>query len=368
MKIKSSNTTNSSIVAMGSRLAKAMEDTGNEYLMLNRGVNSVVNINLQDVVNEIDFNSTQIQVYPGTKGKIHLRKAINEEYFNNQALLDNILVTAGGISGLDICFQNLDVNEVLFPPFFWGTYKQLANLRKLHFSTYKSYKELGNSAKNLSNKAIIICDPGNPLGEKYPDAKLIELIKILNDKGASILFDSPYRRLFYDRSDTFYQQLMQLENVIIIESFSKSVGLSGQRIGFIHSSNTDFTSEAALRLMYATNGINSFAQELVTKLLASSAGILAVKEFKQHTTIDIKSNVNYLKNNGLLADNFYAESLPLGIFSVVRFAPEKLFEHRIGSVGLDYFVNEPFEGIDNYSRILVSYPHEKFVSFFQTLI
>ncbi len=309
MNIKPSNTSNSSILAMGASLQKAINETGKEYLFLNRGVNSVVNIDLRDVIKDIDFNSNDIQVYPGSKGKIELRNAINGEYFSDRADLDNIIITGGGISGLDVCIQNMDVDEILLPPFFWGTYSQLCNLRKVSFSSYQSYNQLASQSSALYGKAVIICDPGNPLGDKYPDNKLIELIKILNKNDVVVLFDSPYRRLFFNRTDDFYSQLLNLENVIIIESFSKSLGLSGQRIGFIHSTNKEFISEAALRIMYATNGINSFAQVLVSNLLSSQSGKLAVSDFKERTTIDIDKNIKFLTQNNLLANEFYKKEL-----------------------------------------------------------
>lgn len=353
---------------MGNRLSQAIKETGEEYLLLNRGVNSVVNIDLNPIIEQIDFNSNDIQVYPGSKGKIELRKAINEEYFNNEADVNNIIITGGGISGLDIAIQNIEVDKFYFPKFFWGTYAQLMSLRKSKFNNYTSYDELNTIAKSLKGNAVIICDPGNPLGNKYSDHLLIEVIQNLNNSRAIVLFDSPYRRLFYDRSDSFYQKLLALENVIIIESFSKSVGLSGQRIGFMHTANKAFNAEALLRIMYATNGVNSFSQILIAKLLGSSIGQKSISDFKSKTTADIAKNITFLKENSLLANNLYKDSNPIGIFTVINKSPEELFKHRIGSVGLDYFVNKPFEGIENLSRISVSYPHEKFVSFFRTLI
>jgi len=366
--VKLSNTTQSSIVAMGTRLAKAMKETGNEYLMLNRGVNSVVNIELTEVIKTIDFNSTDIQVYPSTNGKMELLKAINQEYFANQASEKNILVTGGGISGLDISLQNIQVDKVWLPPLFWGTYSQLLSLREISFTCYPNYNWLTENASKLSGNAVIICDPGNPAGEKYPDALLLELIRKLNNNGVIVLFDSPYRRLFYDQTDTFFQELMNLEHVIIIESFSKSLGLSGQRIGFIHNTQQSFIYEASLRLMYATNGVNAFAQVLVTRLLTSTEGIKAVNDFKKATTEHIAANLAFLEENKLLAGRFYHDSKPMGIFAIVNRSPEELFQNRIGSVGLDYFTLEPFEGMENLSRILVSYPHEKFVSFFRCFL
>jgi len=368
MQIKLSNTKNSSIIAMGARLQKASQQTGQEYIMLNRGINSVVNINLNKIINQIDFNSKDIQVYPGSKGKIELRQAINAEYFNNKTDINNIIVTGGGISGLDICLQNIVADEILLPPFFWGTYTQLCNLRQIPYSCYTDYNSLKQNVTQYKNKAVIICDPGNPLGEKYPDNLLLKVIETLNNANVTVLFDSPYRRLFFDKSDDFYQKIMHFKNVIIVESFSKSLGLSGQRIGFLHNTDKAFINEATLRILYATNGINTFAQVLVTKLLATEQGKQIVTDFKEKTVADIAANINFLTENNLLAQNFYTETKPLGIFTVVNKSPDELFAHRIGSVGLDYFVKDVFEDIDKYSRILVSYPHKKFVSFFKTLL
>lgn len=365
--VKPSNTKTSSIVAMGQRLIAAMRTTGKEYLLLNRGVNSVVNIELNEVVKEINFNSDAIQVYPGAKGKLNLRNSINTEYFSNQADAENILITSGGSSGLDICFQNLDIDSVLLPTYHWGTYRQMLKLRNIKYSTYNNLDTLV-ATKEIKNKAVIICDPGNPLGEKTDDKVLLNTISQLDKLGVVVIIDSPYRRLFFDKNDTFYTQLLQFNHVIIIESFSKSLGLSGQRIGFIHSTDSAFTKEASLRILYATNGVNGFAQLLVNNLLSTTKGQIAVNNFKKKTCTDIALNINYLKANKLLASEFYKETNAVGIFCIVNKSSEELFENRIGSVGLDYFVDHEDGEIDGFSRILVAIPHEKFVSFFRSLI
>lgn len=368
MKIKPSNTATSSILAMGKRLHDASKATGQEYLLLNRGVNSVVPINLEPVVEQIDFNSMDIQAYPGSKGKVELRKAINNEYFKGQADLNNILITGGGISGLDITLQNIETDELLLPHFYWGTYGQLCQLRNIRFSDYPDYDFLEKNAPRLKNKAVIICDPGNPLGEKFNDSDLISTIKTLDKNGCTVIIDSPYRRLFFDDTDTFYQQISQLSHVIIIESFSKSLGLSGQRIGFMYSNNSEFNKEALLRLTYATNGINSFAQILVTKLLATPEGKKAVTDFKKTTTHHIAKNLTFLSEHNLLAKQFYKNTTPMGIFCAINKPSGELFKNRIGSVELSYFALQKTETLNNISRILISVPHEKFVSFFRTII
>jgi len=366
--INLSHTKTSSIVHMSERLVKAMNDSGQEYLMLNRGVNAVEPINLVPVTSQINFNSNDIQVYPATKGKMELRNAINTEYFGGHSNPDHLLITGGGIAGLDITFQNLNITEVLLPRFFWGTYAQLLNLRKIPFSTYANYQLLNQMAGKLKGKAVIICDPGNPLGEKYDDTLLLQLIGNLNQAGAVILFDSPYRRVFFDNTDDLYQQLLKFNQVIIIESFSKSLGLSGQRIGFIHSTDADFIKEATLRILYATNGINGFAQTLVTKLLTTSEGQQVVRDFKLATTDAIAKNIAYLEQHHLLADQYYHETRPIGIFAVINQSTDLLFKHRIGAVSLGYFSTESNHESEEVSRISVSVPHQKFAAFFNSII
>ncbi len=123
-----------------------------------------------------------------------------------------------------------------------------------------------------------------------------------------------------------------------------------------------------MRISYATNGINGFAQTLVSNLLFTEIGKKAVSDFKNTTTTVIAKNIKYLQDNKLLASEFYQKSTPIGIFAVVNKSTEELFEQRIGSVSLNYFTLEPNDDYNCFSRILVAIPHEKFVSFFRTLI
>lgn len=366
--VKTSNTNESAIVAMGVKLANAIKETGKEYLLLNRGVNSVENINIAEVVKNIDFNSNDIQVYPGNAGKLELRKSINEIYFHEKADVNHILITAGGIAGLDISFQNIETKKVWLPNFFWGTYAQILKLRGINYDSYKNYIDLEENIEKFKNQTVIICDPGNPLGEKYDDNRLLALIKLLDKNNVTVIIDCPYRKLFTNDSDIFFSQLADLDNVIIVESFSKSLGLSGQRIGFIYSSNKAFIQEAKLRILYSTNGINGFAQTLVTQLLSSNEGKKAVSEFKNVTCKHILKNIEFLENHQLLATDFYKNTQVQGIFAVISKTVDELFAKRIGGISMNYFTLHQSEYYEKFSRILISCKHEEFATFFKPFI
>ncbi len=365
MKINISEAKLSSIVGIGEKIKRLSAENGKEYLYLNRGINSVCNINLSEVIKSIDFNSDEIQVYPPGNGRKPLREAINREYFGGKADAENLFITGGGMAGLDLVFQTLDVKTFLMPVYHWGSYNHILKIRNREGEYYENLKDLVEIVSQKKDVSVVIGDPGNPLGEKQTDTLILETIAALNDMDIPVVFDSPYRRVFYDNSDKLYEILLSFENTIIVESFSKSVGLSGQRIGFVYSGNKNFNKEFEIRLMYASNGINAFSQILMEKMLTTPEGKKAIEKFRQTTREHIEKNILFLIKKKLLADEFYNKSTPVGIFAVVNKSEEQLLEKQIGSVSLAYFTKRDKKYASNYSRICVSIPHTKFIEFIE---
>jgi aspartate/methionine/tyrosine aminotransferase len=356
------------IVGMSEKLRKISKETGIEFLLLNRGVNSVCSIKLSDVVQQINFDSEAIQVYPPATGRTDLLNAINAEFFDGTTLTKNLFITPGGISGLDLSIQNIEVGKFYLPKYYWGAYANILKLRNKPYDFYDNFDWLSENSGKLNKSAVFICDPNNPLGDKANDESLYQTIEKLNNSNTIVIFDSPYRRVFKNQSDKLYQKLAMLDNVIITESFSKSIGLSGQRIGFVHCRNQEFQNSFKTRLLYATNGTNTFAQILVEKLLLTPEGKKAVSEFKNTTVEHLKRNIQYLADNGLLLNELYTEELPVGIFVVVNKSQDELLSHNIGSISLHYFTQKNQEDARKNARISVSVHHDKFVSYFKNAI
>jgi aspartate/methionine/tyrosine aminotransferase len=365
MKTHKSGATLSSIVGIGQDIRKLSAQNGMEYLYLNRGINNVVKIDLNSVIPQIDFNTEDMQFYTPTTGRLQLKNAVNKEYFNNESSSDNIFVTVGGMHALSMIFSILDVKKFYAYKYFWGSYSKILTIEKRSLDYYDSYNELLKDSAKFKNTAVIICDPNNPTGEKFPDELLLEIVEKLNQHNAVVIWDSPYRRLFYENTDTIYRNLLKYSNVIICESFSKSVGLSGQRVGFIHSINTGFNAELAIRLLYSVNGVNAFSQILIEQLLTSETGKQAVNNYRQKTIEDISKNISFLKKINLLPEVLYGDKFPLGIFCVVSKTFDQLLEKRIGSVPMSFFTKTDFSEIRNYARICVSVPNEKFEEYFR---
>ncbi|NOZ34998.1 MAG: pyridoxal phosphate-dependent aminotransferase [Chlorobi bacterium] len=365
MKINKSGAKFSAIVKIGEDLREESRKTGKEFLYLNRGINRVVNIDLSKIVKNIDFNSDALQYYPHSKGMVPLRKAINNEFFAGKASEENIYVTSGGMNALSLVFQTIEIETFYTNSFYWGAYSNALKIAGKNQFFYNDFDDLKTNFKKYDNGTVIICDPNNPTGSKTDDNQLFEILDLFSKQNTAVIWDGPYRRLFYDNTDNLYQKLLTYDNVIITESFSKSIGLSGQRIGFMHCKNQVFNEEFAVRLLYSGNGINAFAQILVEKILSTPEGKKAAEDFKTKTVADITENIKLLKNKKLLVEEFYGNKTPVGIFVIVNKSFNELKEKNIGSVPLNYFTKRKDIDVENYSRICVSVPKNDFRLFFE---
>lgn len=365
MKINISNATFSSIVGIGQKVKAASAKSGEKYLELNRGVNSVVDIDLSGIMKHINPNSKGFQVYAPNLGIDSLRKSILNEYFPTKNEIENIAITPGGMPALDLVIQILNVENIYFPHFYWGSYSKMATIRKKQFSFYESLENLDYSKLNEST-AIFVCDPNNPTGVKLDDDFLLKHIEKINETGAIVIFDSPYRKLFYD--DNFFDKISNLDNVIITESFSKWLGLSGLRIGFIWSKNKEFNSELNIRLLYEFNAVSSVPQLIVDAVLSTNEGKTTRDNFRMETTSSIVKNIDFLKKNNLLVKEIYGEDTPIGIFAIINKSEDYLFKNKIGAVGLDKFTYHKKDKWSRYSRICVSVNHDEFKEFIKKII
>ena len=363
MKINISNATFSSIVGIGEKIEKIEKSSDRKFLKLNRGVNAVTNIDLTNVVPFLDCNSNDFQLYAPNTGFKSLKKAILTEYDLGEDP-SMISVTPGGMPALDLVIQLLNVESVHFPKFYWGSYSKMATIRNKAFSFYDDFLSIDTRKLN-DTSCFLVCDPNNPTGVKMPEAKLMEKIMEIQNTGAIVIFDSPYRKLF---SYPNLSIIRDCKNVIITESFSKWLGLPGMRLGFIYSNNEEFNRELNIRLLYEFNGVASPSQIIVERLISEDYGRIAIDDFRKKTVDSLRKNISFLKQNEFLPDDIYGSFSPLGIFAIVNKSEDFLLQHDIGSVGLDKFVYYDKDLYSSYSRVCVSVPHEKFKEYFEKII
>ena len=106
---------------------------------------------------------------------------------------------------------------------------------------------------------LILCNPGNPTGVLLPRDRMMQLIKICAQRDVLCVVDECFMELALDGAEqSLKQDAMYCPGLVVIDSFSKSWGMPGLRIGYAVCSN-----EELVRRMEAAGprfGVNGPAQ------------------------------------------------------------------------------------------------------------
>ena len=352
MRVNTATVTYSSIVKIGENIQKLEKESGLKYLKLHRGVMDVTNIDINSIGLNLDLNSLATQQYSGNDGHPALISAIKEE-FN---LEGNVVVTPGGMAALDLIINSLESKKFYIPTFHWGSWNKILKTYEKEINTFNDF-ELENFRPRSG--VVMLCYPSNPTGY-CPNFNVIsEFINYSKENGITVILDLPYYHLFNDNK---ISELL-LDNVILVSSFSKSIGLSGYRVGYILTKNDELYNTLTIRSLYKYNSISTLPQIIIAELLKEKK---AVREYKDITVENMRLNIKYLEDNDLLFDDY--TSTPVGPFAVINIGFERLLENRISSVPINNFALVKERVYDNCSRISVAVNHDLFKEYFDKLL
>lgn len=247
-----------------------------------------------DILNNEDLN--MVHGYMNNSGYDDVRSAIATSInnkFGTNFKGKNIIMTVGAAGGLNVIFKTLlnPKDEVIvFAPYF-GEYRMYAanydaNLVVVSPNKVDFQPNLKEFEEKITNKtkAVIINSPNNPTGVVYSEDTIIKLADILTRKqkeyGTEIylISDEPYRELVYDNVEVPYLT-KYYNNTIIGYSFSKSLSLPGERIGYLvipdevtESSLIISAANVATRILGFVNAPSLF-QRVVARCLEAEVDI-----------------------------------------------------------------------------------------------
>lgn len=239
--------------------------------------------------------------YMSNSGYVDVRGAIADNINKKYSLNlneDNIIMTCGAAGGLNILLKTLldPGDEVIsFSPFFGEYANYVRNFDgKLiicasNIDTFQPDLEAFKSSITSKTKAVIINSPNNPTGVVYSEDTIKNLSEILEEKQREfnnsiyLISDEPYREIVYDGVKIPYI-LKYYRNSFIGYSFSKSLSLPGERIGYIvcHSDMDDFNNviqalNVANRILGFVNAPSLF-QRVIGKCLDSEVDVNIYKK------------------------------------------------------------------------------------------
>lgn len=173
-------------------------------------------------------------------------KSLNER-FGTAFSAKNILMTVGAAGGLNVILKALlnPGDEVItFAPYF-GEYRSYVDnydgiLVEVSPNTVDFQPKLDEFEEKITEKtkAVIVNTPNNPTGVVYSEATIQKLAEILVKKQKEyqteiyLISDEPYRELAYDGVEVPYLT-KYYANTIVGYSYSKSLSLPGERIGYL---------------------------------------------------------------------------------------------------------------------------------------
>ena len=196
----------------------------------------------------------------------------------------NIVMSVGAAGGLNVILKTLinPGDEVIaFAPYF-GEYRSYTNnydgvLVEISPNTVDFQPKLDEFEQKITpkTKAVIVNTPNNPTGVVYSEETIKKLASIMEAKqeeyGTDIylISDEPYRELVYDGVEVPYLT-KYYANTIVGYSYSKSLSLPGERIGYLVIPDEVRDSEDVLAAANVATRILGFvnAPTLQQKLVA----------------------------------------------------------------------------------------------------
>ncbi len=203
---------------------------------------------IRDILTDTD--SLLVHGYTSAVGDYDTRKAISDDLnarYGTHTKPEEFFIGCGAAPELVSVFKALAIpgGEVLAIAPYFPEYKPFAEEAGLVFQvvppdvpSFQINMAALKKMINVNTQAIILNSPNNPSGVVYTRETLLELRRIISDKimdyGHTIylISDEPYRELAYGVEVPFIPDIYR--DTIICYSYSKSLSLPGERIGYVY--------------------------------------------------------------------------------------------------------------------------------------
>lgn len=207
-----------------------------------------VNRAITDIVAE--EASTMVHGYMSNAGFEDVRDTVAQSLnrrFGTQFHLENILMTVGAASSMNVILKTvLDPGDevIVFAPYFmeYGAYVRNYDgvLMAVSPDTSSFQPNISELKEKITKrtKAVIINTPNNPTGVVYSSETLEQIAAVMKAKEEEyrtsivLISDEPYRELAYDGVEVPYVTPFY-HNTVVCYSYSKSLSLPGERIGYL---------------------------------------------------------------------------------------------------------------------------------------
>lgn len=307
----------------GKRLAKLYgKENVYDFSLGNPNVPAPKEVN-EEIINIVkNEDSCFLHGYMSNSGYEDVREKIAENInkkYDTKLSSKNLVMTVGAASGLNIVLKSiLNPNDevIVFSPYFSEYNNYIQNYDGVvvkvspNTETFEPNLEEFENKINNKTKAVIINTPNNPTGVIYSEELIIKLTEIMRRKEQEyntqiyLISDEPYRELVYEEIKVPYIT-NYYNNSFVVYSYSKSLSLPGERIGYVVIPNELDQSEEMINAVTISNRIigcvnaPSLMQRVISKCLDIKTDIEAYRKNRDLLCeILRKNNFEFVKPQG----------------------------------------------------------------------
>lgn len=301
------------------------------------------------------YDEDKLRLYPSFKCD-ELKEVLAETYNVKKG---NIFLGNGSDEVIALCFQTFYNSEkpILFPDITYSFYDVWCNLYNIPYECVPLDDEFKIKKEDFfkENGGVVITNPNAPTGRYMELSELEEIIQ--NNKDVIVIVDEAY----IDFGGTSAVSLLQkYDNLVIVQTFSKSRALAGIRVGYAICSEELVGYLEAVKNSFNSYTLNSLSQVIATasakdreyfnectqKIINTRERVVSELSKLGFNTIPSKSNFIFTTNPNVKAEFIFEELKKKNIF-VRYFKKPRISEYLRITIGTDDEMNSLINELKN---------------------
>ncbi|MEI0796805.1 histidinol-phosphate transaminase [Brachyspira intermedia] len=304
----------------------------------------------------IESNFDDLRLYPDPNIS-DLKKEIAELYNVNT---NNIFIGNGSDEILAFSFMAFfnKGDKVYYPNItysFYSVYSSLFDLNEVKIPLKDDFSIDINDYKNL-DAGIFIANPNAPTGLMLTLSQIEEII--INNRNNIVIVDEAY--IDFAETESAYKLVNKYDNLLVIQTFSKSRSLAGIRLGFAIGNENLIQGLKNIKYSFNSYTINrlsiiagieaikdkDYFKDTVNKVITTREKTKIKLKELGFNVLDSKSNFIFISHKNVFAEDIYVKLRENGI--LVRYFKTDLINNYIRvTIGTDEEMNIFVEKIEN---------------------
>lgn len=320
------------------------------------------------------------QYAPGI-GNLQLRKILLEKYSQYNYSDEQLLITQGATEAISLITTYLKnkigehFSAMAFDPVY-ESYRHVPRIMNIPFYAYNGEFCIDNIRSYVLEhniKIIYISSPGNPLGYIYSKQQMTDLRVLCESHDIYLIIDAVYSN-FYFATPPYYPIKNLSKNIFYINSFSKSLSITGWRIGyfFAHALHAEALRDIhdyiglcvnaplqeALSIYLNENNLGAGYIEYIRKMLLKNYTSMSTHLQNFNLKIENATGGYYIwaqlpnKKDGFQFSMDLYEKSQVAVIPGIHFSPEAVSHIRLNIARPNNEINEGIKKIAQYFSTL----------------